>query len=232
MAFFFMSMNVMRQFVAIAIVFCATKYLINRKYIHYLAGVLIAAMFHQTAYIGIALVLIELFDWKALSQKQKTLFPFIAFLSPAGFYFIIQKMLKYEKYLRNANVDIGTMVFIKLLFLVATVIYLFVFKGEGNYLTKKSKMTNENKRNILLICISYFIGVCFALSSYIIYALNRVGWYFIIFESVYFGMLVKGKNPLNKMVFIYFITFIMGYSFIHSMTHNSQGTMPYLFFWQ
>ncbi len=232
MGFFFMSLNVTRQFVSIAIVFYATKYLVKKQYISYMIGVIIAVIFHQSACIGVVLFVVELLNWKSLLKKQKRIFSTILLCSPAIIYFVLQSISKYEKYLRNSSVDVGLMVFVKLLLFIASIVFLFVLKGNANHLYTEKTNTIIDKSSILLICVSYFTGLCFCLMSYFLPALNRIGWYFLIYESVYFGMLIKSKTPLNKMIFVYVITILMGYAFIHSMTNNSQGTMPYLFFWQ
>lgn len=232
MAFFFMSMNATRQFVSIAIVFYSTKYLINRKYLSYILGIIIAMLFHRSACVGVVFFVIELLNWKSLLKKQKRLFSAIFLCSPAIIYLVIQSMSKYERYLRNSSVDIGLMVFVKILFFIASIVFLFVLKGNADYLYEEKTKNVKDKGSLLLVCISYFVGLCFCLMSYILPALNRIGWYFLIFEGVYLGMLVKSKNPLNKMAFIYVVTIVMGYAFIYSMTNNSQGTMPYMFFWQ
>ena len=51
--YFFESMNICRQFVAVAIVFFSTRYLQKKKYIAYIVGIIIAYFFHFSAVLGL-----------------------------------------------------------------------------------------------------------------------------------------------------------------------------------
>ena len=140
--------------------------------------------------------------------------------------------MQYERYFSNMHIDIGSMNMVKLLFFAATALLIFgVYKRE-NYIAGWRNAGYQEAQSIPLICLSYLIGLCLLFLGSVFRFVDRIGWYFFIFECVYFGMIFKTNSKLNKLVFGSVILFITGWAFIYSMTHNSQGTMPYVFFWQ
>ncbi|MBE6638182.1 MAG: EpsG family protein [Ruminococcaceae bacterium] len=232
MGFFFMSLNTMRQFCAIAIVFYATRYLVKHQIFRYILFIVLAFLFHQSSIIGLALLGFELLRWRELSRIKKALFMGVLALLPVMDYYVLQALSRYGDYLAEQNTDIGIMVPIKFLFLMVTAVFVFVIYGRMNHFEDWDKLNSENRNDILLCAGSYFVGVCLIFASYFIPIMNRVGWYFVIYECIYMGMLIKTRNILHKCIFIWCAVIIVGYGFITAMTHNSQGTMPYLFVWQ
>jgi hypothetical protein len=198
----------------------------------YIIGVALAMMFHKTGVIGLLLLGVMLFNWKDISYKKRAMFLLEMMLIVAFVFYIIDDFSRYQKYVSIADIDVGSMVFGKLLFVVATMLFVFVMRGNYDIFSKKNALTSVDKKNALIICISYFIGIIFALASYVFPALNRIGWYFFVFEGAYMGMLLKSKSPLNKLIFIYCICILVGWGFYTNIAENSQGTVPYLFFWQ
>lgn len=232
MGFFFMSLNTVRQFCAIAIILYSTRYLVKHQDFRYILGVMAASVFHQSALIGITLLAFELLRWRELSNRKRVLFIGIIALSPVVIYYAIGQALRYEGYFAKTDVDMGIMVPIKILFFLATALFVFVLYRRNNYFSDWSELTAEDRNNLLLGCIGYLLGLCLIFSSYFLPMMNRVGWYFTIYEGIYMGMLLKTKDALYKYIFGWCVLIIIGYGFITSMTDNAQGTMPYLFIWQ
>lgn len=232
MAFYAMSMNTMRQFIAIAIIFFATKYLAESKYLTYVVSVAIAMLFHQTAAVGLLLLGIIMFDRRDFSFKKRIMFIFAVIVMGILAFYKRDSFVRYGKYVSQTNVDIGIMVFGKLLFAAATMLFVFVFRGNYDVFSKKNALTITERKNAVIICVSYLIGIAFALLSYILPGVNRIGWYFFVFEEAYMGILMKSKAPSNKLIFIYCICILSGWGFYASIAGNSQGTVPYMFFWQ
>lgn len=232
MAFFAMSLNGMRQFVAISIIFFATKFLVESRFLLYLVSVGIAMIFHKTGIEGLLLFGLMTFNWNGVSYKKRVLYLFEMILIVAAVIYIIDDFSVYQKYMSEAYIDIGVMLFGKLLFFIATSLFVFLMRGNNDIFAERKDLTYIEKRNTFIICVSYFIGIIFSMSSYVLPILNRIGWYFFIFEGAYMGMLFKTKNPANKLIYIYCIVFFVGWGFFTSITNNAQGTVPYTFFWQ
>lgn len=232
MGFFFMSLNGIRQFCAIAILVYATKYLIRHQHFRYIILVLAASAFHRSALIGSIFLAFELLRWRDLTPRKKVLFISIAAASPVILIYSLGSLSRYAGYFENVLVNIGLMVPLKLMFFTATVLFVFVLYGRRKHFKNWDELNKEDHGNLLLGIICYFAGLCLIFLSYFIPVMNRVGWYFTIYEGFYMGMLVKTKVPLHKLAFVYCIMFILGYGFIDALNNNAQGMMPYKFIWQ
>lgn len=70
--FYNMSYNIVRQSIAVAIIFLATSWLFEKKYIHFFIAVAVAVLFHKTAMVGIGQFLIFWFiNSKSLGENDK-----------------------------------------------------------------------------------------------------------------------------------------------------------------
>lgn len=232
MAFYFMSLNCMRQFCAIAIVFYFTRYLEKKKFLCFFAGIFIACLFHRTAMVALALIALSFTQWRDLSKAQKFFFIAGVMALPLIISFTAQILMRYQKYLSGISPDIGFMLIVKIVFVLTTIFFVFVLQKKEYYFG--SGMFLEESVNFVMaqICVCYLLGLILATLGYVFPFADRIGWYFYIFEGVYMGMLIKGRDPLHKLLFGCFIAILLGYGFVYGMTNNSQGTMPYSFFWQ
>lgn len=232
--YFFESLNVMRQFCAVAIVFFGTRYLYKRKYFSFMVSVVIAAvMFHKSAILCLLFLPIELLSWRDLEKKQKRIL-FSLFLGVIIFRdFIISSLdtylENYKHYLVFSTVDIGFRVFaLVLLFIVS----LFLFQRKEKQLTGSVKVQNDNYllRNVR---IYYIAGCILGSMGYFYEFVGRVGYYFIMFTFVYFGMIVKEtywqyRWILKAMVFFLTMYVLLNYIFVL----NGAMHHPYHFIWE
>lgn len=232
MGFYFMTMNGMRQFCALAITFYATRYLPQKKYFRFILLVLVAALFHQSAIVGILPLGLELFHWKSLDRKQRRFMGLMICAIPFALVGGYMLLMRYERYFQTVSFDIGYMVLLKVLFFLFMVFFVFKMQGVQHHYGAEISIQQEDKENLLLISFCYFAGLCLATLGYIFPYADRISWYFYIFEGLFMGVLMKDKTPINKLIVGLCISGVMGYNFIYSMINNSQGTMPYMFFWQ
>lgn len=232
MVFYFASLNCMRQFCAVAIIFYATRYLNQKKLGHYLLGVLAALIFHQTAVMGFLPVFLAVVRWKEYKRRQQLFYLFAVLVLPAIAVVGYLAIQKYFKYFSNISMDIGVMTAIKMAFFVATIIFVFVAQRAAYFKWDYRSADPDERFSLVLAGSCYFIGLCLTALGYIFPFADRISWYFLIFEGAYLGTLLKAKKRQNSVFFGFCILALIGYGFIYSMTHNSQGTMPYRFFWQ
>lgn len=226
--FYMMSLNLMRQFVAIAIVFYATRYLSQGKHIKYLLFVLIATLFHQSALIGILYVFFNITAWKYLSKKQKGFFITVGCLSPFVFIYVFISLIQYSDYFKNSSLNMGLMIIIKILFfIVATLIF---------DKTEFYSCSQETRKELGYIqrtsASAYFVGLLLTALGYVWKIVSRIGLYFYVFEPVYIGMIFKQKNTKKNLIIKMVAIFIFSYQFLNNLTGNGQGQLPYLFCWQ
>lgn len=225
--FYFMTFNIMRQFVAAAIVFWATRYLVKKKYYKFLIFVAIACLFHNSALLGVLFIALELFAWKYLTKKQKwivTLFWVIGII--VGLLFGALIIGRYANYFKTAQVDFGIVVFIKMALLIFTSILISKEKFED---------VDENGYSVTAytsstVRIYYAVGLLLTMLGYVFAYMDRVGIYFYLFEAVYIGMLMRSKrvDSIVKIAVaaLYLLLTLM------SLLGDGQGQATYLFFWQ
>lgn len=231
MAFYFSTLNAARQFIAVGIVFYFTRYLAQKKMLRYVLGVLLAMLFHRTAVVGFALLAVNCLRWKELPKRQKLLYLFALLMAPVLIVLSLRMFSQYTRYFSNPSMDIGFMLLLKLAFLVATLIFVFVMHHGYRYLRNGHLLNSEDRYQIMITSLCYIMALFLTALGYIFDNAERIGLYYYIFEGVYFGMLLKGKKPLDRVILGYVIAFLLGSPFLYSMNHNSQGTMPYTFFW-
>lgn len=231
MAFYFMTYNTLRQFVAVGIVFYCTRYLTQKKVFRFILGVLLAMLFHTSAVIGFGLLAMNCIRWKEFPKHQKVLYIFAVLLTPVIAVVAMQVFSRYAKYFSNPTLDIGFMILLKLIFLAATLIFVYGIHRGYSYFRNGHLLTREDHYEMVLSCMCYVTALLLAVLGYLFEYVERISLFYYLFEGVYFGMLLKGKNPANRLIFGYFMAFVIGYGFLYSMTNNSQGTMPYSFCW-
>ncbi|MBQ7346471.1 MAG: EpsG family protein [Clostridia bacterium] len=219
--FYFMTMNVMRQFCAIAILFYFTRLLSQGKYFKYCAVIAITTLcFHQSALIGLAFLVLEIFNWKTLSRKQKRILIFGLFLIPFASVIVFSTFEEYQHYFSSMDLDVGFMLPLKIIFFMVTVI----LSGA------KNKFKNNNNET-LSVSLYYLLGLLITCLGYAFTFMDRIGWYFYIFEGVYMGIVLRNASKSNKIFYSFCLLFLMGYSFVNILMNGSQGVIPYSFIW-
>lgn len=225
-SFYFATMNTMRQFLGVATIFYFTRLLKEQKYVRYIFVVAFTGlMIHQTALIGLGFLALEIFQWSKLTSKQRRLLLVGVFALPIVFVYVVNAMTRYERYFENVQMDIGFMVPVKIFFILLT-----AFVASGGNISKMVKGKENYEENS--VRNYYFLGVLLAFLGYIFPYLERVGWYYYIFEGVYMGTLLRTKNRNNKMIYAFCLIALFGYTFILNLISKSQGVSPYLFVWQ
>lgn len=220
--FFAFSLNGMRQFVAVAIVIYATSFIKNGSYIKFALAVVIASLFHISAFIGMAYVFFELIFTKFYDTKRKMTIYLIALLgSMLGVSILVDFANRYFDYFSERASSLGFMLVIKVLLLALS--FAFVEKPK-----------NDDERYFFGVNKwYYFVGLLLYSLNYVFLYVGRIGLYFYVFEASYIGYLFKTKNRtiwdvLYKAVYVLLLLYYL-YS---NITHGAHGEIPYLFFWQ
>lgn len=215
--FYFLSLNIMRQFCAIAIVFFGTRYLKEGKYLVFSIFVTMGTLFHLSALLGFGYLLLELFEWSHFAKKRKALLISLLLIGTLLSTYVLTLVLKYERHFEEQKEfeGIGIYFIIKFIFFICS----------GFFITKRI-----DKDTRLLTQVYYFIG--FALSSigFFYPFMDRIGLYYMIYEGVYLGMLVK--NSTDNSWFKILVGLLFGTAFIYSFLQDGNGCVPYFFFWQ
>lgn len=139
---FFSFTSLMRQSVAVAIVFYSYKYLKKRNFFKFIVTIFLASLFHKSALFLIILYIVPTFNIK---HKYIVLFMFTSFFSIN----ILKKILKlsvfsnYALYVNNSIGKGGKIVYF--LIIILAFVYLAIYKKMLN--------KNENNRNLINIIL-------------------------------------------------------------------------------
>lgn len=221
--FFMMSLNLTRQFVAIAIVFYCSKYLLDGKNVKFVLCVIVAGLFHKTALIAILLIWFNVVNWTNMDRNQRRFFIAFTVLSPIAITYVGKTLLEYSSYLKEQELSFGFMIVVKILVLLLTVITL----------SQTENIDEENNIKLIRFSrITLIFGLLLTSAGYVFRFVDRVGLYFYVFESIYVGNIFKQKNTRNNLVIKIVISILFVYIFSANTLGNGQGQNPYFFFWQ
>lgn len=223
--FYFFTFNIVRQMVAVAIVFWGTRFVQKEKYIPFLACVVAAFCFHQSALLG---VLYLVFDFLQKDKWKRHKVLFLAFLC-AGVLaggFILLKASKYLHYFKNVRMDIGFLIPLKIGFLALYIVALKLISGHwfGKKINGQYEYVNT------FVVIYYGLGLFVTLLGYFFSFMDRIGLYFTVCGCLFMGHVAK-RNKHPVLVRIIFAV-IIGIPFVMDLLSGGQGQLPYKFFWQ
>ena len=148
---------------------------------------------------------------------------------PAIYFFIAEKILKYQHYFSNAEVKMGYMLPLKL---CAALFFLLLINNFKIKIYKRKLLSMEKiKERYKEISVNnyYILGLIISMFGYFYPFMDRIGWYFYIYECVFYGKLVKNRKYGNLIKIIVMI-FSM-YIFVTNLASKAQGVIPYNFFW-
>lgn len=244
--YFNVTMNMMRQWIAMGILLLGTRCIFERKKKYFLY-VLVACLFHSSALIGAGFYVLYYFinDHKAYRKKNNkkhfiirihqrkfrltNLGVIFAFLGAAIVIFFADTMFssllsalglaRYQFYLR------GTLTFMPNQFIIRLPILILLVLG-WKKLSLKIEGANFYKTMILLdLVISQLSG----LTSYS----SRISLYFQIYAIFSIPVLCGCTKIVNqKLTKTIVIVYLLVYWFYYFALMGSQATIPYIPFWQ
>lgn len=231
--YFILTLNTMRQWIAISLVFFGIKYLFREKYFKFFLLGIVASTFHTSALISLILIPIFIFYKRRNSLKSRKLLLAAIILSPViiSISIIVLKstaVTQYEHYFRNPELDLS------LSWLVRVLIVLFIIL----FINPKSLVNNINlntniQKSIEFYRIIRFIVVLGLLvrSMGLFYEYTaRAGLYFSIIELLLFSLVIKFKRYGVFMRFV--LIFLALLTFLLAMMNSGYGQMPYIPFWK
>lgn len=211
-------MNGLRQYIAVAILFFATRYLKKRQYIRFLFMLVLAISFHNSAIVACLFPALYIFPQKAYTLKEVLILGITLICVPlSGMMFFHQ----YAGYYSDAKeAEFGLMGITRLTILLLT--YLMFKNAIHVEITDISGFTDNSSFSFVFgIC---FIGFSLGLSSMIVEYASRMGYYFRIFELVYFGMIFHSSEVGRSLKVAFFAALtVLGTYFL--WTYN--GIIPY-----
>lgn len=219
------SINIMRQYISVAIIFFFSRYLFNKRYIIFLFGVVLGTIFHYSALTGLLFLVIEYFGGREKNKKQK-IFVFL-FFSVLIFYSssLITLLNKYSGYFIEMKSNIGMLTFLKIICVV--MFYLLLSKRQ---IKIKNKYFDINLIKIIIF-ITVF-GLLLQSLGYFYPFMDRIGLNFYIFEVIVWGLFIKNSDLRGKLLCMLCMLLLDLTPFIISLYSNGSGETPFVFFWE
>jgi len=224
--YFDLSMNVLRQSLAMVILFFGFYLLSeNKKTIYFILTVIFASFFHKTALIFLAMILIKKIKTDKAFYTLVGIGTTIFFLTfDVLFQYFLNFFPTYSYYLNSSYMDGSTRIATILNILVNLAILLFIFFNGF----EKTKTNQWMFKAITLGLAISIISIRFSL-------LDRVGDFFTVYAIVLLPNTLKNKRKnLNLSVFLYYIlllTFFIYYIVIIVYRPEWNKVYPYEFFW-
>ncbi|MFQ7469741.1 EpsG family protein [Amedibacillus dolichus] len=217
------TMNIMRQAMAVALVFYGTRYLKENKYHKFLLFLLIAFTFHRTALLSIAYILINL--WFSMSKNQKKIFaiPFICVIIGSVLYVARYLVNDIDAYSSQTISNINVVFFYRLFVTIATILFN---KLNIKVIISQNHRTMSNKYTFDKSLVTYvLIGLSFEALSMFFSFVGRTGLYYLMFEPVFWGTAIKQTK--NRKIYGVLIAIFAIYMFYLLVFTNSANLFPY-----
>lgn len=230
MRMMFGSMNITRQYIAIAIILYSFKYLINRNLIKFSIIVLIASLFHETAII---FLIIYPISYIKLTNRRiiliLTMFLIINITFARYISLLTNFLGVYDNYLNSKYFDLegNVAVYFQLGINIAFFILALTAKKYRDEILKKEK--NRDKKSLMLFYTSLLavgLGIV-GLKSAII---DRLVLYFSIFSIVYIPntlSYIRNKKITLMIGYIIIIFLFISFFIIMKFRPNWNNVIPY-----
>lgn len=216
------TMNTLRQYIALAIVFYMTRYLRQERYLMYFAGVTVAMLFHISAIVCLIFPVFYIgFHWKYTFRQILYLGCLVIGSIPAAYIFLSN----YGSYLDDVKeTDFGLMSVVRLIMLAGC---YFLCSRHGTRLdaascsrlngTEEGAVYRPSKAGFIddssfrFVFIVALFGMILGLASAFIDFASRAGYYFRIFDIVFWGMVFQKKQmDLLLRLFLLFALAVLG----------------------
>lgn len=232
MMFFNQSLNIVRQMIAVSIIFFATSYLFNKNYKLYIVWSIIAILMHSSAIISLAIGVMYIFlsSDKIMTDKQSLnkavifvicLYIIIIFADNGIRYLVDHRILRanYLNYLsggdyQTTRVAVSTLIAPLMYFFFAIIHY------------DKLKRRDENSLFLLMCVLMNFMA---SFGSGISTYLSRFSFYFIPFVMLTLLKEVESFKGKYKLQWKLFFTCLICFVWIFEILIRNYGeTIPYL----
>lgn len=213
-----MSLNISRQFLAVALVFWGSRFFFSKQYMRFSIIIIIAMLIHKISIISFGLFLLLPLFSNELSRTKRTLVTLAGIISPI--IMVIVLTLLYTNYAGNylgsVNIDIGFMGIIKVLFIFGM---LMLCKSS----TDQAIESNEIKGMVAVATA----GVLVAFAGYFFSHLDRIALCFLMYEPILYGYLFKKNSKAISNTTLLFVAVLCSYTLLSSLLSDAQGIVPY-----
>ena len=220
------SMNIMRQYVAVSIIFYGTRYLKKRK-LFFILFLVMSFNVHRSSLLAIGYLGIEF--WRGFSRKQKVLFSMPMALGVVVTIVYLRAYFAHD--INSYSMQVVDNINITYFYLLFCTLLVLIMQRENvrvkivPYSLEKRKNNNKIDKSIALYVL---IGLAFNALSMFFAFVGRTGLYYSIYNVVFWGISCKEfKNPkLNKMLILIYAIYVFALVIIR----NDIKIFPYKVF--
>ncbi|MBD0831210.1 EpsG family protein [Aestuariibaculum sediminum] len=216
--FFFNSLSIIRQYVALSIVFYSFKYIRSRVLFKFLSCIFIAFLFHKSAIVAIILYWVYNIKFK---NVHFLIIYISGFFSSQLIYILVKSLFPYYLPYLDQNIGVGGDKILLAFQVIGLFILFFVDKKQNDY-------------NYRFYLNTFFIGL-FIWSSLAPYghAGFRGALYFMVFFILLFPeiiILVKERKVLKPMVYLLCFCFFVFTLIMGKLNPHKDPNIPYRVF--
>ena len=226
------SMNIMRQYCSVAIVFYVIQYLLKGKYIKYILGIVIASLIHYSSALALLyLPIVDMCNWNNLKTRRKILWLLLVTIVPIFFGLAFSFIeTKYGLYFENRENNVGALTMLKIIFIMASFIVSKLWTKQTTNLGHK--LIQSERILIKVSFIAYLFGSALESLGYFFPFMSRIGLPFSLFGIVYWGILFKCTLKLStRRLYFCALVLLIGLPFLIAVLNNAYGVVPYYFSW-
>jgi transmembrane protein EpsG len=204
--------NIVRQFLAISIIFWGTRYIERGEYAKYVILNILASTIHTSSLLCFSFLFVT-FGYQSEKKKHKILgFGAATVFILAGLFLFNTNITKYENYFTTSSVGLHTMTIFKILCVLMIMIANKVFWNDKFSIDKFGNYVPMQRQ----IPIMYMAGLLLSALGMWFTFMNRIGFYFIMFEMPFWGQAVKAT--VNRRIYQLIIVLIVGYVLVINFT--------------
>ncbi len=217
--FFGGSLNGMRQYVAISIIFFATRFLKYERYVLFALLTLLATCFHVSAVVAFVFILFRI-GFRTYYTVRQAFIGLIAMLSVVPIVYICYTT--YSGYLSSLKFDMGIMNVAQISLLVAS--FLLSKSARSPNLAKANTGKYEDNTSFTYAFVVSFTGLSLGFASYFVEYASRMGYYFRLFEIIYYGKaLSSARNDKSLRLAFFLALTLIGVYYVYKYN----GIIPY-----
>ena len=218
------SMTALRQGLAFAIIFYSTRFIFEKKFIHFALAIIIASFAHKSALFLLPLYFVQFINLTRYSF-------FITFLALAAAYFLknsVNSILfllpfdsQYEIYFDDKSTDGYGYLYYYLYIAVFTVVNILLFYTDTSKF-KRSKLS--------FYYFAFAIGIFFQTFAIQSPQFMRIGMYFAFYTVLLIPEVVSAFNDRDEKIINFVLISLLIILFI--VAGPGSGVDNYYFFWQ
>ena len=231
MNIFFSYMNVMREGLAISILLFGYEYLLEKKYVRYFLIILLASLFHTSAFAALILLLYSMLPKRRFFYFLEILIAIITFVFYTHFFSFITSIFGYSNY-ANGVFGLSNYFGSLLVFLESSIIFLMLY-----FITFSGNKVEYNRSKLQILTIINIIYLWFEFLTLRMVIFNRLYGIYAIYSIITIPELlsiIKIKNKTNYYICLFIVVSIFLSSFIIIGFYRPEWyeTIPYSFYWQ